>query len=330
MRILRESSKYIWFQFFGKIIKTTKGSLVFKYIDKLEEFLNQRKIKAFTSIEFCQFSGIDTLNASKMLNTLAAQQVIEKTKKRVLFRDSTNLENVWGLTKEDIFNYIVERLGKERKEILEDLEKLRKEKVLTSLDLKYPQQLRLYFAEAIDVIGVIRTKNFDIFYYGDFEKLQDLIRVRKSEAQKKVIAKVKEGISFERRVEEFFKKYQHKLHFKCINIRRYVRYSLSEDKERIFDLVLYFKLYIGDKEVPGVPTLIIPIEIKKTETGQAILLKHLIECYKIFSHNFIPLVVTSNPVRSAFDTVSLYKIALLTDSDLKKLEEGCDEEDKGM
>ncbi|WP_456478667.1 hypothetical protein [Geoglobus ahangari] len=301
-------------------MKTTKGSLVSKHIDQLEKFLEGRDIKAFTSYEFSLFSGLDTLQISKFLNVLVSQQVIEKTRKRVLFRDSTNLENVWGLTKDDILDYIIDRLSRERKEIIEDFEKLKEEKVLTSLDVRNPHQLRLYFAEAIEVIGVVRTQNFDIFYYGDYEELKGLIRIKESEALKKVIAKVKQGISFERKVEEFFRNHQHELHFRCIDVKRYVRYSLG-DKERVFDLVLFFKLYINNREVPGFPTLVVPVEIKKTATGQAVLLKHLVECLKIFSHNFIPLVVSSNPVRSAFETLSVFKIALLTDSDIKKLEQ---------
>lgn len=322
VQVIRESKRYVWFKFFDKIVKTTKGSLVSKHISKLEKFLENRDIKAFTSYEFSKFSGLDTLYISKFLNVLVAQQVLEKTRKRVLFRDSTNLENVWGLTKEDILNYIIDRLRRERKEIVEDFERLREEKVLTSLDVRHPQQLRIYFARAVDAIGVIRTQNFDIFYYGDYQELENLIRIKESEAMRKVITKVKRGISFERKVEEFFRNHQHELHFRCVEIKRYSRHDLGDDKTRVFDLVLYFRLYVGSKEVPGFPTLVVPVEIKKTETGQAILLKHLIECLKIFSHNFVPLVVTSKPVRSAFDTLSLYKIALLTDSDLKSIEEG--------
>ncbi len=319
VQVIRESHRYIWLDFFGKTVKTTKGSLVSKHIDQLEKFLESRDIKAFTSYEFSIFSELDTLQISKFLNVLVSQQVIEKTKKRVLFRDSTNLENVWGLTKDDILNYIINRLTRERKDIIEDFEKLKKEKVLTSLDVRNPFQLRLYFAEAINVIRVVRTQNFDIFYYGEYEELKGLIRIKESEALKKVIAKVKQGISFERKVEKFFRNHQHELHFRCIDVKRYARYSLG-GKERVFDLILTFKLYINNKEVPGFPTLVIPVEIKKTATGQAVLLKHLVECLKIFSHNFIPLVVSSNPVRSAFETLSIFKIALLTDSDIKKLE----------
>lgn len=327
VEIIRESRSFIWLKFFGKTVKTTKGSLLSKYIDKLEEFLRNKDIKAFTSVEFIEFaqdSNLDTLKTSRLLGILVSQQVMVKTRKRLLFRESTNLENVWGLTKNDILNYIIDRLNKERKEIVEDFEKLREEKVLTSLDVKNPHQLRLYFAEAIDAINIIRTKNFDIFYYGKREELEDLIKIKKSEALKRVLTKVRRGHSFERQVEEFFKKHQHDLHFRCVEVKRYSRHSLGDDKTRVFDLVLYFKLYLGSQEVPGFPTLIIPVEIKRQETGQAVLLKHLIECLKIFSHNFIPLVVTSKPVRSAFDTISLYRIAMLTDSDLKKLEEGED------
>jgi hypothetical protein len=322
VQVIRESQHYIWLKFFNRTVKTTKGSIISNYIEKLEEFLENREIKAFTSYEFSQFSGLDTTYTSKFLNVMVSQQVLEKTKKRLLFRDSTNLENVWGLTKDDILNYIIDRLCRERKEIVEDFERLKEEKVLTSLDVKHPQQLRIYFAQAVDAIGVIRTQNFDIFYYGDYQELEDLIRIKESEAMRKVITKVKRGISFERKVEEFFRNHQHELHFRCVDIKRYSRHDLGDDKTRVFDLVLYFRLYVGSREVPGFPTLVVPVEIKKTETGQAVLLKHLIECLKIFSHNFVPLVVTSKPVRSAFDTLSLYKIALLTDSDLKSLEEG--------
>ena len=319
VHVIRKSGKYIWFNFFNRTVKTTRGSLVTRYIDALEKFIQQRDIKAFRTIEFSEFANLDTTKASRLLNTLSFQQVLVKTKKRLLFRESTNLEHVWGLTYEDLVQYVINQLAKERPEIIEDFNKLQEEKVLTSLDIRHPYTFRTYFATALGAINIKKTKHIDIYYIGDESELRHLIELKESEAVKRIKRKVKQGYNFEKDVEDFFRENQDILTFKCVKISRHARYPIGDDRSRVFDLVLYFRLFLGDEEIKGIPTLIIPIEIKKTDTGQAILLKHLVECQKIFSHNFIPLVITTKPVRSAFDTISLYRLGLLTESDIKKL-----------
>ncbi|WP_456478701.1 hypothetical protein [Geoglobus ahangari] len=319
--VLRESGSYIWLKFYGRTIKTTKNSIVHRLLPKLEEFLNTLEVKAFTTTEFREFCNVEDVEAFKLFSQLKKQRAIFTTKKRVMFRTSTNLEHVWGLTQEDILKYVLNRLQEERPDLVEDFHRLQEERVLSSLEIYNPQQFRIYFVNALGIVNVVSHTNYDIFYIGSKESLKELIRVKEHETNYLIHQKVKKGLAFERYVEGFFRRHMHDLTFKCVKISRYERRELR-DRTRVFDLVLYFRAYVGDKEIKGFPTLIVPIEIKRTDTGQAILLKHLIECKEVFSHNFLPVVVTNSPRRSAFDTCSMYHIGLLLEKDLEKLEEG--------
>lgn len=328
VRVTRESNAYVWLEFYGKIVKTTKGSIIHRLLPKLEEFIESLEIKAFTSTEFREWSRSGDVETLKLLSHLKKQRILVTTKKRVLFRTSTNLEHVWGLSQEDVLNYILHRLQQERPDLVEDFHRLQEEKVLSSLEIRNPQQFRIYFVNALGIAKYLKYTNYDIFYIGNQEELKDLIRAKEHETNYLIHLKVKRGFTFERYVEDFFRKHMHEITFRCVGISRYVRQELR-DRTRVFDLVLYFRAYLGTKEIKGFPTLIVPIEIKRTDTGQAILLKHLLECKEVFSHNFLPVIVTNSPRRSAFDTCSMYHIGLLLEKDLKELEEGEDVKGEG-
>ncbi len=326
MQVKNASSKYIWVEIFNKTIKTEKNSKLLRILKALEKLLQERYYKAFRTIELSKYVDIEPKRISEYLLRLYKKGVLTRTYKRLVFNDSTNLEYVWGLSFEDIVLYVFDKLREEGKgDLIRLYKKVLEKGVLSSIEAKEQTRnistFEYIFYKALKLIN-IRNGKYCKYYVSPLiseKRVKELIEVKDKLTEMYIINRHKDGKNFENFVREFLYDIKDIFSYKISEIKEQVFYRIGE-KHRKFDFVVKLKPYLLNVEIKGLPTLDLVIEVKDTPTGEATLSKHLLECMKIFGYCFIPLVITSEPRKSAFTFVSKYKIGFLTDSELKKMQ----------
>lgn len=324
VKVLRVTAQYTVLSVNGVVVFAKKGSLLFSVLAALKT----HKQSVFTNHDVAVLIKRKPKDVANALNRLYRLRALARSPGVVVLCAQSSAgqylycsSNAGRTT--PFLSYLKRHTSSDVFKIFEGLQGSKK--VVSTVSIGQDLGELLNFER----VGLLRSFWFRVakFFYDPSSLSEDEARGRASgilqEIESERQNKVSSGKKFEETVFDFFNANHRRVRFKLVDVRKQVRKQLYK-RLAIFDVVLYFELWISGRKVKYAPKLIVPIECKAggKYVSAHVVDKLVMDSLEAWQDRVFPLVIAEHPLYSAFEESKIHPCAVLTTKQFAEVQYG--------